>query len=166
MIRMRIQNRNDSLISSEDTVNDNFTVSEEKIIQLVADGFTDREIGERADMTASAVKFHLGNIYRKLNIFEPTPKTPVVNKRVALVRWWWSWEGRPNVAEITRAEVLLERMEEVTTVLCETDKRLRMVETLLTGALQNTRHTTVKIERALAEVHALVEGVEAVSEAA
>lgn len=145
-------------------MSDDLTPTEERIIQLVSDGFKDREIADRASLTERNVKYHLNRIYSKLEIEDPDGKT--VNRRVVLARWWWSREGRPTIPESPRAAQLLVTLEEMSTVLAHTDERLKLIETLLQGALRNTRHTTVKVERALIEVHALVEGVELVSEAA
>ncbi|QRM30321.1 response regulator transcription factor [Microvirga sp. VF16] len=42
--------------------------SEERTLRLMSSGFTNREIGERMNVTEKTIKFHVGNILRKLNV--------------------------------------------------------------------------------------------------
>lgn len=44
------------------------TEQEKRTLQLVAMGLSNREIGERLDISEKTVKFHIGNIFRKLNV--------------------------------------------------------------------------------------------------
>ena len=37
-----------------------------EVLALVADGFSNKEIGERLFVTEQTVKFHLANVFRKL----------------------------------------------------------------------------------------------------
>lgn len=143
-------------MSKEGTV---LTAAQEHVVKLAANGFTDKEIGERLGCSAQTVKFHLGDVYRELNFTREG-----TNARVLLARWWWTWQVHVRDNEVM--DSLLERSEIIEQLLVDTEKRLSLIETLLTAALRNDRHSTVKVERALAEVHALVIGAEAVSEAA
>jgi two-component system, NarL family, nitrate/nitrite response regulator NarL len=42
--------------------------SEERTLRLIAEGLTNREIGERMGVTEKTIKFHVGNILKKLNV--------------------------------------------------------------------------------------------------
>lgn len=42
--------------------------SEERTLRLISAGLTNREISERMDVTEKTVKFHVGNILKKLNV--------------------------------------------------------------------------------------------------
>jgi len=42
--------------------------SEERTLRLILAGLTNREIAERLDVTEKTVKFHVGNILKKLNV--------------------------------------------------------------------------------------------------
>ncbi len=47
---------------------ESLTASEDRIAALAADGLTNREIAQRQFVTVKAVEWHLGNVYRKLDI--------------------------------------------------------------------------------------------------
>jgi DNA-binding NarL/FixJ family response regulator len=47
---------------------DSLTAREIEVLELAADGLTNREIAERTLITVHAVKFHLASIYRKLGV--------------------------------------------------------------------------------------------------
>ena len=47
---------------------ESLTASEERVATLAAAGHTNREIAQRLYVTVKAVEFHLGNVYRKLDI--------------------------------------------------------------------------------------------------
>jgi DNA-binding NarL/FixJ family response regulator len=42
--------------------------SEERTLRLILSGLTNREIAERLEVTEKTVKFHVGNILKKLNV--------------------------------------------------------------------------------------------------
>jgi DNA-binding CsgD family transcriptional regulator len=47
---------------------ESLTASEERVAVLAAEGLTNREIAQRQFVTVKAVQWHLGNVYRKLDI--------------------------------------------------------------------------------------------------
>jgi DNA-binding NarL/FixJ family response regulator len=60
---------------------------EDAILELVAEGWTNREIARNFWVTETTVKFHLTRIYRKLG---------VTNRTAAAKRWReWSTAVRP-----------------------------------------------------------------------
>ena len=52
--------------------NDDLTAREREILSLVSDGLTNSTIGKQLWVTEQTVKFHLSNIYRKLNVANRT----------------------------------------------------------------------------------------------
>jgi DNA-binding NarL/FixJ family response regulator len=52
--------------------NEELTAREYEILELVADGLTNARIGERLWVTEQTVKFHLSNVYRKLEVSNRT----------------------------------------------------------------------------------------------
>ena len=46
----------------------NLTSREREVLELVAEGFTNKEIGSRLHVTVSAVRWHLSHIYTKLHV--------------------------------------------------------------------------------------------------
>jgi LuxR family maltose regulon positive regulatory protein len=48
------------------------TARENELLQLVADGHSNRSISEISDLTESTVKWHLGNVYSKLGVKKRT----------------------------------------------------------------------------------------------
>jgi hypothetical protein len=140
------------------------TVQEARVVQGVADGFTDPVIAERLLCSEQTVKFHLHNIYRKLDLAGPHGLG--INKRIILARWHWDHLDQKRIDRQVDADSILERMESIDRILLDTDKRLELIAALLRGALQPNRHTEAKIQRALAEIEALKAGTESVSELA
>jgi two-component system response regulator DevR len=51
------------------------TARELEILQLAADGYTNREVAAQLRITGQTVKFHLSNVYRKLNVSNRTHAT-------------------------------------------------------------------------------------------
>ena len=62
-----------------DKNSDKLTNREVQILQLLADGRSNREIADRLNITIRTVKFHTANIYSKSN----------VNSRSAAIAWMW-----------------------------------------------------------------------------
>ncbi|MCI0709597.1 MAG: LuxR C-terminal-related transcriptional regulator [Chloroflexi bacterium] len=56
------------LIGSASTETDVLTEREQEILELLAEGFTNREIGERLFISTGTVKVHTRNIYEKLGV--------------------------------------------------------------------------------------------------
>lgn len=48
------------------------TPREAEVLELIAHGLTNRQVGQRLDVTVHAVKFHLASIYRKLGVTNRT----------------------------------------------------------------------------------------------
>jgi DNA-binding CsgD family transcriptional regulator len=48
------------------------TPREAEVLELIAHGLTNRQAGQRLDVTVHAVKFHLASIYRKLGVTNRT----------------------------------------------------------------------------------------------
>jgi two-component system nitrate/nitrite response regulator NarL len=61
------------------------TKREHQIIQVLAEGITNKEIGRRLGLTEGTVKVHLHRIYRKLGIANRTALA-VLAPTVALIR--------------------------------------------------------------------------------
>src|SRR4051812_2323490 len=47
---------------------ESLTASEDRVAALAAEGLSNREIAQRQFVTVKAVEWHLGNVYRKLDI--------------------------------------------------------------------------------------------------
>jgi len=65
--------------------NASLTKREHQIIQVLAEGITNKEIGRRLGLTEGTVKVHLHRIYRKLGIANRTVLA-VLAPTIALVR--------------------------------------------------------------------------------
>lgn len=62
------EDTNDSKQGVEPNLIETFTEREMDVLKLVADGLSNKEIGERLDMTVNTVKTHIKNIYGKLQV--------------------------------------------------------------------------------------------------
>lgn len=62
------------------------TQRELEVLALVADGLSNREIAQRLFVTQQTVKFHLGNIFRKLGVANRTQAARRADE-LAAVRW-------------------------------------------------------------------------------
>jgi DNA-binding NarL/FixJ family response regulator len=60
---------------------DELTAREREVLALMAEGLTDKGIGERLFVTPKTVETHIGHIFAKLSL----PETPADNKRVHAV---------------------------------------------------------------------------------
>ena len=65
------------------------TVREIKILQLLADGCSNKQIAKELDITIRTVKFHTNNIYSKLD----------VASRTQAIAWAWKNGGPLNLSE-------------------------------------------------------------------
>lgn len=59
------------------------TARELEILRLVANGWTNRRIAHELVISERTVKFHLGNVYRKLGVSSRTEAALVA------IRWGW-----------------------------------------------------------------------------
>ena len=67
--------------SRSDSPLDELTAREHEVLALMAEGLTDRGIGERLFVTPKTVETHIRHIFAKLSL----PETPADNKRVQAV---------------------------------------------------------------------------------
>ena len=65
---------------------DPLTVRELEILQLLADGLTDQELGERLFLSTGTVKWHIKNIYSKFGLHKRTAVIARADTRLAKVR--------------------------------------------------------------------------------
>lgn len=54
------------------TASPSLTPREAEVLELIARGLTNRQVGQHLDVTVHAVKFHLASIYRKLGVTNRT----------------------------------------------------------------------------------------------
>jgi DNA-binding CsgD family transcriptional regulator len=57
---------------------DSLTPSERRVAAMAASGMTNREIAQALFVTVKAIRFHLGNAYRKLGVSNRDDLSPVL----------------------------------------------------------------------------------------
>ena len=74
-------------------VHDQLTKREREILDLVAEGLQNAEIGRRLWITEQTVKFHLSNVYRKLGVSNRTQASQWTHRR---------WEAEDSTGRASR----------------------------------------------------------------
>jgi len=65
---IKSKNKDKSLSSKTDEIKDKLTKMESRVIELIASGFSNKEIANKLSISDKTVKAHLTNIFMKLNI--------------------------------------------------------------------------------------------------
>jgi DNA-binding NarL/FixJ family response regulator len=75
--RIGLKSSNNELPPVSYSKTDDLSFREQQVIQLIATGLQNKEIGDELNISAVTVKSHLTNIYRKLNV---PNRTSMINK--------------------------------------------------------------------------------------